>query len=133
MARSAEGDALGRHRGIGDLGVVRRDQLRDVEQHRRRRWMACEGTDLHGVRSAAAAASTHQRTRPLDGAIACAGNSCGLRGPSITRPRMPALARPETRNKTSAAASLTAVLRVMVNMDAALARAAITQLACSGT
>ena len=77
MARRAEGDALGGHGGIGNLGVVGRDQLRDVEQHRLGRWMARERTDRHGVKSAAAAASTHQRTRPLEGAIACAGNSCG--------------------------------------------------------
>src|SRR2546427_12112084 len=131
MARSAEGDALGRHRGIGDLGVVGRDQLRDVEQHRRRRWMACEGTDLHGVNSAAAAVSTYQRTRPLDGAIACAGNSRGRRGSSSTRRRMPALAPPETRNMTSAAALITAGVSVTLHTDAADARAAITQRVCS--
>src|SRR6266850_4843950 len=63
--------------------------------------MAGEGTDLHGVRSAAAAASTHQRTRPLEGAIACAGNSCGRRGPSSTRLRVPALALPRSEEHTS--------------------------------
>src|SRR6266516_7151575 len=133
MARSAEGDALGWHRGIGDLGVVGRDQLGDVEQHRLQRRMARERTDLHGVRSAAAAASTHQRTRPLEGAIACAGNSSGRRGPSSTRRRMPALAPPETRNKTSAAALITAGVRVILHTDAAGARAAITQRVRSST
>src|SRR5258705_8465147 len=127
MARRAEGDALGGHRGIGDLGGVGRDQLGDVEQHRLRRRMAREWTDLHGVRSAAAAASTYQRTRPLEGAIACAGNSPGRRGPSSTRRRMPALASPETRNKTSAAALMTAGVRGILHRKAADARAAITQ------
>src|SRR5258706_15188704 len=131
MARRAEGDALGGHRGIGDLGGVGRAQLGDVEQRRLRGGLACEGTDLHGWSSAAAAASPHQRTRPLAGAIACAGNSSGRRGPSSTRRRMRALAPPETRNKTSTAALMTAGVSVILHTDAADARAAITQRVCS--
>jgi len=44
---------------------------------------------------------------------------------------MPALAPPETRNKTSAAALMTAGVRVIRHMDPAAACAAITQRVCS--
>jgi hypothetical protein len=45
--QGAEGDPLRWHRGIGDLAVVGRDQLRDVEQPRRWSRTAREGIDCH--------------------------------------------------------------------------------------
>ena len=47
MPRGAEGDPLACDRWIGDLGVVRRHELFDVEEHLRRRRRAREWTDLH--------------------------------------------------------------------------------------
>ena len=82
MSRRAERHSLGRHRGIGDLGVVGGDQLRDVEQHRGGRRMSRQGADFHDAvsSSAAAARSTNHWMRPRVGTISCAGSSLRIAG-----------------------------------------------------
>src|SRR5665213_2957695 len=49
MSRRAEGDALRCDMRIGHAGVVRGDELRHVDQHRKRWQRARERIDAHGV------------------------------------------------------------------------------------
>ena len=49
MSRGAEGDPLRRHRRIGPLGIVGRDQPRHVDQQRRFGGLPCERAHVHAI------------------------------------------------------------------------------------
>src|SRR5690606_4324691 len=65
VPRSAEGDSLRLHRWIGDLRVVRGDELRYVEQLGGLGRLACPGTDVHD-----SPLSVFYRTRSTDRMLA---------------------------------------------------------------